>query len=156
MSIPIETSLRQSAYTNGYIENEMTFPIMQELPSVPTFGLFECQTERSFAEFTVRSTKPVVAIFYSSDDDGQLALLRELSLYLPSNSPIVAVDSQKTPAVVCTFGWPDRPTPFIARLFKTHVIRFMDGPLNTERILLFADSTRQWRNQGFYPQEQTS
>jgi hypothetical protein len=153
MSITNEVPMRRSRYSNGCVENEMTFPIMGQLPSNPVGNVFVPQTKAQFDDFIVRSTNPVVAYFFCSDNSEQMAIYNRLaqSVYGSTNQ-VVMVDSTHLPDVVCTYSWPDRPLPLVTRLYKTHLIRIMEGPFTLERLCLFVNSPSQWRNKGFYPQ----
>lgn len=152
MSIPQEIPMRKSRYTNGCAENLWTFPIMGALPQNPVGNLFAPQTEEEFAQYVVRAVDPVVAYFYCSDNPAEKEILQNLvQVTSGTTNTVVAVDSKQLPEVVCKYGWPNQPTPIVARLYRTHVMRFMDGPLTKDRLCLFANSTKQWRNKGFYP-----
>jgi hypothetical protein len=157
MSISPEIPMSRSRYSNGCVENESTFPIMGVLPNNPSGNTFVAHTKAQFEDFVVRSTNPVIAYFFCSDNAEQTAIVGQLAQTVQgSSNHVVIVDCKEVPEVANTYGWPNRPLPIIARLYRTHVLRFMEYPFTFERLCLFTNSTKQWRNKGFYPQTSTS
>jgi len=156
MSINADVPMRDQRYQNGCPENGSTFPYMGQLPSNPPVNVFFPRTQKEFTEYVNRAIDPVVTLFFDSNNTEELRLLKDMTdCILGSKNRLVAVDRNVVPSVVETYAWPDKCTPIIARLFRTHILRYMDPPFTKNRLCLFFNTLKQWRGKGFFPASNT-
>ena len=155
-SLPMlpEVSMNTTRYTDTLYQNQQFFPLMGERPQNPVGNIISGFTALQELEaFLDREPQPILLYFYNSSRPEDVRILKKIiePLVEGTVTRVAIVDETKLPEAFCKYGHGRcRDKPFIARLFKRHVLRFLTKPITYKNVCQFITSTVQWRFKSFY------
>jgi hypothetical protein len=147
-----DVSMNCNRYVDTVYNNQAYFQrIGARYENTPVGNLVVLPTGRSFTEYINREPNSLLVYFYDPSVPEQVAIINDIWKPLLNNSvtKVVLVDVNKFPKIACKYGYA-RKFPFLVRLIRGKVLRFLNKPFTYKNVCQFVTSTVQWRFKGFF------
>ena len=150
-----DVSMSMNRYVDTAYSNQAFFPTVSARYLNPTISksgnIIDFDSEQDLENYLNRENKSILAYVYCSSDPSQVSIIQDIlkPLVRGTVTKIVLIDQIKFYRLACKYGY-KRTMPFVMRLIRGNVLRFLNKSFTYKNVRQFITSTSQWRSKGFY------